>query len=361
MTLVTQTSNASDKVAVPLEVLDAFRVSAAQPIASGLINQTYRVTQADGEKKAILQRLHPIFPAKVNNDIDQVTGFLRDNGFDCPKLIRSAAGGLYYKHAQQVWRVWTYVEGSTHHVLTSTQQATQAGLIVGDFHRSIATLEYRYEFSRIGHDLLLRKNSLQQCMDNQTLLSKLPTALANGTLSLAKQILAIFANIQFDFAVLPKRHCHGDLKVSNIRFSEDGSIAKTLVDWDTIGFMPIAFELGDALRSWANPKGEDTSKPVIDLSIIEAAMTGFAKAAPSLLSDQEVASIAPGLLAITTELAARFCIDVFENSYFGWDAETYPSRQHHNLVRAQGQCHLATNIHNTLPKIKKLILDTIPT
>jgi hypothetical protein len=48
-----------------------------------------------------------------------------------------------------------------------------------------------------------------------------------------------------------------------------------------------------------------------------------------------------GVQTIALELAARFCVDAFEDRYFGWDPQRFPSRREHNRVRAAGQLELA--------------------
>ena len=47
-----------------------------------------------------------------------------------------------------------------------------------------------------------------------------------------------------------------------------------------------------------------------------------------------------GLETVCIELAARFAVDAFRDSYFGWDPSRFPTRRVHNLVRARGQLAL---------------------
>ena len=49
-------------------------------------------------------------------------------------------------------------------------------------------------------------------------------------------------------------------------------------------------------------------------------------------------------LRITVELAARFCADAHEETYFGWDRERFASASAHNQARATSQLHLAGSI-----------------
>ena len=47
---------------------------------------------------------------------------------------------------------------------------------------------------------------------------------------------------------------------------------------------------------------------------------------------------------ITLELAARFCADALEESYFGWNKEVFSSASAHNLHRAKIQLGLARSV-----------------
>jgi len=106
----------------------------------------------------------------------------------------------------------------------------------------------------------------------------------------------------------------------------------------------MAFELGDAMRSWCNPRGEDAGSVTFDLAIFAAAIRGFRAVADDLVSPDERRSIVFGLETVCFELAARFCVDVFDDSYFGWDPSRFASRREHNLVRARGQYVLGTAV-----------------
>jgi hypothetical protein len=202
--------------------------------------------------------------------------------------------------------------------------------------------------------------------------------------SLATAILDASRHIRVDYSALPRRICHGDLKISNILFWDDRpNEARCLIDLDTLGYQYIAYELGDALRSWCNPTGEAAATPQIDLDIFQAALAGYATAtppnddtatvgagrAPSLadaragrapplhwLNPDEVVSIVEGLETICIELSSRFAVDALEDRYFGWDEQRFASRREHNIARAAGQLALFTSVHrhrDTLLRIAK--------
>jgi hypothetical protein len=138
----------------------------------------------------------------------------------------------------------------------------------------------------------------------------------------------------------PARHVHGDLKISNVMFRREPLDALCLVDLDTVGRGTMAFELGDAMRSWCNPHGEDAGSVGFELPIFAAAIRGFLGVAGDLVSADERRSIVIGLETVCIELAARFAVDVFDDCYFGWDAKRFASRRDHNRVRAEGQLAL---------------------
>jgi aminoglycoside phosphotransferase (APT) family kinase protein len=96
---------------------------------------------------------------------------------------------------------------------------------------------------------------------------------------LAETILA-HARELAPLPALPPRLCHGDLKLNNILFAGEtppaSEQALCLIDLDTVGPMPLAYELGDAWRSWCNVSGEDTTAATIDLEIFRASFAGYA-------------------------------------------------------------------------------------
>jgi len=120
--------------------------------------------------------------------------------------------------------------------------------------------------------------------------------------------------------------------------------AVALLDLDTMGRMSVAYELGDAWRSWCNPLGEDVEETRFDLEVFAAAARGYAGEARGLLAREEVGALVTGVETVCVELAARFCVDAFEDRYFGWDPSRFPSRREHNRVRAAGQLNLARGV-----------------
>jgi Ser/Thr protein kinase RdoA (MazF antagonist) len=297
-------------------------------LSGGLINATYRI----GDRIAVLQRLHPVFGPAVNLDLEAVTAHLAAHGLVTPRLVRTRDGRAWVEDDGRPWRALTWVDGETVHRVPDPAWAEAAGELVGRFHRAVADLHHDYAFARTGvHDTAAH---LARLADE----ARRHADDAEGA-ALAHDILAAAARLP-PLPALPRRHCHGDLKISNILFAQDPLRAVCLVDLDTLGLSTIAFELGDAMRSWCNPNGEDAGGVVFDRGIYDAAIRGLRATASDVISPVEYDAIALGRQTVCIELAARFCVDVFRDEYFGWDPARFPSRRAHNLVRARGQLAL---------------------
>ena len=111
--------------------------------------------------------------------------------------------------------------------------------------------------------------------------------------------------------------------------------------------MPIAYELGDALRSWCNPGGEDPSAVAFDVETCRAALEGYVAGLGRELSVAERRAILLGVEWVSLELSARFLADALLESYFGWDRSRSSGRGEHNLARALGQWALFRAVQGT--------------
>ena len=339
---------------LPAEVLAAWglEAGAGERELGGLINRTFFVrAHADGPVTAVIQRLHPVFGAEVNTDIDAVTAHIAAAGMVTPRLVRTLSGARWVEHDGGVWRALTYVDGVTMHTVVDEDHAVAAGELVGRFHRVLSTLQHTFAFQRASvHDTAGHLRKLANLLAGGGDAPEAVVDLARRTLDAAARMTPMGA--------LPRRPMHGDLKISNVMFTRGARAqALCLIDLDTLGPQTIAYEMGDCLRSWCNPEGEDTPATRFDLERLGAAMRGYAAGAAGLLAPAEVAAILPGLETNCVELAARFCVDAFEDRYFGWDPTRFPSRRAHNLVRGEGQLALAEAVMRARGDAADLVAD----
>jgi Ser/Thr protein kinase RdoA (MazF antagonist) len=317
------------------------------PLGGGLINHTFLIdTAALGQEppvRAVLQRVNPLFGLAVNKDIAAVTEHLHARGMPTPLLYPTRDGAPAVDLGPGgVWRLMTLMPGVAF-AKVDPPLAYEAGQLVARFHRSLLELQHRFYFTRPGaHDLGRHLATLRAAV------AKAPTVegLAADFLPLAAEILERAAELPLDFAG-PQRLCHGDLKISNLLFLTDAAAAPRghcLVDLDTLAYLPLGLELGDALRSWCNPDDENNPAGRFDLERFTAAVSGYAVHGAAFVTAEEQALLVPGTLRVALQLAARFAADVVNQSYFGWDPTRFESRAAHNLVRARGQLSLARSL-----------------
>ncbi|MBN2576153.1 MAG: aminoglycoside phosphotransferase family protein [Deltaproteobacteria bacterium] len=324
------------------EVLPHFTLTAGaalEPLGKGLINQTFLVTGA-GER-FVLQRLAPFFSPAINDNIAAVTTALARAGLATPRLLPTRDGrtSLDLGGDGGVWRLQTYVPGVCFDKVQSPAQAAAAGALVGRFHRALDGLDHPFVGLREGvHDTARHLARLREAV-----LQHPRHRLLGQVGPLAEIILARAASLA-PLPPLAHRICHGDLKLNNILFAgpspPDSETAVCLIDLDTVGPMSLAHELGDAWRSWCNLSGEDSRQVRVDLDVLRASFHGYAGAVGRAVTEPERRALLASVEWISLELAGRFATDALNESYFGWDAQRYPGRGEHNLVRSRGQLAL---------------------
>lgn len=297
---------------------------------AGLINRTLL---AGDPPRFVVQRVSPIFAPPVHDDIEAVTSHLASVGMVTPRIVRTDTGELWAPDAEGgVWRVLTFVPGRTVHRLTDPAIAVEAGALVARFHLATDSLEWAYHHVRPGaHDTVGHMQRLG------AVFASAQEALG---VDVSDEILELWRSWSGPLD-LPARHAHGDLKISNLRFDSNGE-GVCLLDLDTLSLQSIDVELGDALRSWCNPVGEDDVDTRFDKELYAAAMHGYQSVRPLPIAERS--GVVSGAERIALELASRFCRDVREDCYFGWNASRFPSRKEHNLFRARGQLALARSI-----------------
>lgn len=331
--------------------LDAYAVPPAvlELVPIGNINETYYVN-ADSQRY-VLQRLNPIFKPEIHHDIEFVTQVVADAGLTTPRLIRTRQGELWTDQAPHgVWRLQTFIEGVLHDRADTPAICRAAAQLLGRFHRAVGQLQHTFRAPRLGvHDTARHMQGLRDA------LQAYPEHCAYRAVQpVAQAILSSYAQLP-PMQGVPHRVVHGDPKLNNIIFAPSGE-ARALIDLDTLNRMPITLELGDAMRSWCNPAGEDEPEAHFSMPHFAATLEGYAEGAHDLLQPQEVALLPAALETIALELAARFARDVLEESYFGWNRQAYQVAWQHHLVRARSQLSLAQSYAAQQQDARKLVL-----
>lgn len=327
------------------------RAASVEPLGDGLINETFLV-QA-GAWRGVLQRVNPLFGVLVHEDIEAITRHLKDQGQPTPRLYRTTADRLWVELGEAgVWRLLTFVPGRCFSVMTP-ELAEPAGELVGRFHAALLDLHHTFRFTRQGaHDLSRHLGVLREAAGRSEAAGLDPEIL-NTFKNLADEILQRTARLPAEVPG-PLRLCHGDLKINNLRFDEAGR-GVCLLDLDTLARLPLGLELGDALRSWCNPRGEDDPASSFDLDLFERALTGYAVHARAFLTPLERGFLVRGVERVALQLAARFGADVVNQSYFRWNPRKFSSRAEHNLVRARSQLGVAVSLGQQRDRAESLV------
>jgi Ser/Thr protein kinase RdoA (MazF antagonist) len=272
-----------------------------------------------------------------------VTQHLARKGLTTTQLVPSRDGGLWVDHEGAVWRALTRIEGMSRDALESPVEAREAGRGLARFHRAVSDLQHTFHNARLGvHDTPRHLKNLREALVEHR--EHRDFALIAP---LAQRVLELAATLQ-PLPSMTDRIVHGDPKISNLLFARDSGRALCLVDLDTLSWMPVALELGDALRSWCNPATEDAANARFNPAFFAAAVEGYAEAADGFLLPVEWRSIPVGTLTITVELAARFCCDALRERYFGWDRQRYATASEHNQARTRGQLQVAETLQAEL-------------
>lgn len=288
----------------------------------GAINLTYKVTVMgeDEKREYILQRMAPIFSPLLMEDIEAVTLHLTSKGLKTQRVVKTKENKNYVRGEKSWWRLLWCVPGRIFSEVLAAEQAKEAAAFAGRFQEALFDCEHEFKHEIAGYHYHTEKvmekfREVLQKNEGTEKYTKLEIS--------ALEILSSFERLT-PLPSLPARVIHGDLKINNVLFDEKGEKAIALIDLDTLMRGNIAIEMGDALRSWCMPGGEDAPEVRFSREVYEVALAGYFSTAP-FLTKEEKKSIPLGVKIITLDLAARFITDAFEESYFALDSAKYPS------------------------------------
>ena len=323
--------------------------AAVQPYGTGLINATYLVDTPNGNQ-FILQGLNPVFEPEVNLDIDTVTRHLAKAGMVTQRLMTTENDKLWANVDDRNWRLSTFVPGNCMDSLHTEEQAFAAGELLGRFHRGVRDLKIDLHTHRLGvHDtrkhVAVLRRALEECTEHQYY---------EQIHELAQSVLEEVEKLPV-LPDLPDRLVHGDPKISNLVFSEQDGSGVCMIDLDTITHMPLPLEMGDAFRSWCNPRGEDQTHSEFKLDLFRGAIFGYAEVTKEFVTEPEWRAFVSGARIIMVELATRFTSDALYESYFGWNPDIFRDRSTHNLVRAIGQLELERSLATQVDAAERIV------
>jgi Ser/Thr protein kinase RdoA (MazF antagonist) len=152
---------------------------------------------------------------------------------------------------------------------------------------------------------------------------------------------------------LVTRPIHGDTKLNNFLFDTRTGKAVSLIDLDTVQPGLIHYDIGDCLRSCANPAGEspeDAGSVRFDLDIGRAVLKNYLAETRGFLTRHDYDYLYDAIRLIPFELGLRFLTDYLEGDHY-----FKTERPGQNLHRALVQFQLTTSIEEHEQPIKALI------
>lgn len=260
-----------------------------------------------------------------------------------------------------LWIIYTtFLEGcDSPERVSDADQAEEIGRALGTFHSLISdlpaeeladTLEgfhvtpgYLRHYQRVMAEPRPRTALLEDGPDQGEL------AWAQAFVGQREGIVDVLERARREGRLRP-RPIHGDPKVNNVLLQRDNGQAVALIDLDTVKPGLIHYDLGDCLRSVANPLGEETRhwrQVCFDPGLAEALLRGYGAVAREMLSDDDVELVFDAVRLIAFELGLRFLTDHLAGDvYFRCD------NPGHNLRRALVQFQLTASIEAQESRIR---------
>jgi thiamine kinase-like enzyme len=346
------------------------RIVHVRPYGHGLINDTF-VVLLDTGHRAILQRINRhVFPRPelIMDNLRTLTQHILrrqtsekalERELQVPRIFSARNGNDSVEDMHGgFWRAMGFVDNTcTLETITETRQAEEVGFALGRFHALIHDLDparlhetlpgfhnapnylARFTEACVSHRETPDNTELRHCLafveTHRNLTDVLETPRRNGKLRI--------------------RPIHGDTKLNNFLFDADSGRAISLIDLDTVQPGLVHFDIGDCLRSCANPAGEspeDITTVCFDVDICHSILKHYISEAHTFLTPFDRHYIYDAIRLIPFELGLRFFTDHLEgNHYFKID---WPGQ---NLHRAMAQFRLTSSIERNESSIRSLIKD----
>ncbi len=303
-------------------------------MSGGLINETWNI-----DNIWVLQRVNPIFGPAVNDDIAALTPILRQHAVTVPMLCKASNGewsveGSNYGATQGRWRLMTMLPGKSIYKTDDIEQIRELTRAIARFHRALDTCHYQFQHKRPGvHAFTRHYAALEKTVVSSEYKSHRLWSDVNALFEKIKYI-SNFVDYNSVMVCEVLRIIHGDPKISNFMF--ENGVVSGIVDLDTMARSRIAFDIGDAIRSWCNPRAED-DEPAYNREFAREVLGLYQEEMPVLTHDER-ASLPISAPFITLELAMRFAKDALCEDYFGFNPEI--GHGEHSLMRAKAMYEL---------------------
>ena len=345
----------------------------------GNVNDTFLVTVGTahptasldslGEQHFILQRLNTrVFrrPELVMANLVTFTEHVQERlereplspgrRWEVPRVLLTRDGRDHFLDSGgSFWRALSFIEAAeTFDIIKDTGHAREVGYALGRFHKLLSDLPAERLADTLPgfHITPLYLEHYDAVLAGKGWRQSPETAYCLRCVEERRALASVLEDAQAE-GKLFLRPIHGDPKVNNVMLDTVTGQAVGMIDLDTVKPGLVHYDIGDCLRSGANPLGEETEdwqQVRFDPDLGRALLSGYLSQARDFLTDHDYAYLYDAIHLITFELGLRFFTDDLEgNVYFK------AAHREHNLVRALVQFRLTESIEAQAEVIQQII------
>lgn len=342
----------------------------AVPYGNGHINDTYLLTDTDGQGKEtryILQRMNDsIFknPGQLMENVVNVTEYLRkviirqggNPDRETLNVVKTKTGESYYKAEDgSCYRMLLFIEDTVClEQVESKEDFYDSAVAFGNFQRQLADYpaETLHETIPDFHNTPSRFRDFKKAVEEDRM-GRAAQAREEIDFALAREKDTAVLTDLLKEGKLPLRVTHNDTKLNNILFDKDTKKALCIIDLDTVMPGLSHYDFGDSIRFGASTGAEDEkdlSKIEVDLSLFEAFTKGFIEGCGGSLTEKEIEMLPMGAKLMTYECGIRFLADYLEG-----DVYFKIHREGHNLDRARTQFKLVADMEKKWDEMAAIV------
>lgn len=319
----------------------------SMPIEIGHINETYKITLREEEKKEafILQKINTeVFqsPQSVMENIIKVGQFLQQKNYPKKVLLPiQTINNQFFIEQEGCWRVFPFIKNTiTYNEVDTPEKAYQAAFAFGEYGRFLNGFDANQLVETIPdfHNTILR---FQQFRLAIKMASDVRIKSAQSTIDRLLKFDYLLDAVQS--TTIPLRVTHNDTKINNILFDKTTQQPVCIIDLDTLMPGTLLYDFGDMVRTFTPTLDEnsaDYDQIFVRKNILTALTQGYIDGWHDELTALETALLLDGAKLTIFEQALRFLTDYLAGNLY------YKIRyEQQNLVRARNQVCLLDSLN----------------